>query len=180
VQLLTALARRIDALNEAVGRMTAWIILPMVLVQVTIVLMRYVFGIGSIMMQESVVYMHAVLFMVTVGYTLLYDAHVRIDIVYREASPRYKALVDLVGVIIFLIPVCVLIGWMSWPYVAASWRVLETSKETSGIPAVFLLKSVILAFTGLLALQGFSLGVRSAVILAGGEWPDARHEDDQP
>ena len=179
MQLLTALARRIDALNETVGRATSWIVLPMVLVQVTIVLMRYVFGVGSIMMQESVVYMHAILFMVTVGYTLLYDAHVRIDIVYREASPRFKALIDLGGVILFLIPVCVLIGWVSWPYVAASWRVLEASKETSGIPAVFLLKSLILVFTGLLALQGFAMGVRAAVILSGGEWP-AQQADDQP
>jgi len=178
VRLLTALARRIDALNEAVGRATAWIVIVMVLVQVIVVLMRYVFGIGSIMMQESVVYMHAILFMVTVGYTLLYDEHVRIDIVYREASPRFKAMVDLAGVILFLIPVCVLIGWVSWPYVAASWRVLETSKETSGIPAVFLLKSLILVFTGLLGLQGLSLGVRSAVILAGGDWP-VRHAGDQ-
>ena len=179
MRLLTALARRIDALNEAVGRATSWIVIIMVLIQVIIVLMRYVFGIGSIMMQESVIYMHAILFMVTVGYTLLYDAHVRIDIVYREASPRTKAVIDLVGVIIFLIPVCILIGWVSWPYVAASWRVLEASKETSGIPAVFLLKSLILVFTGLLALQGFSLAVRSAVILAGGDWP-IQHADDQP
>ena len=180
MRLLTALARRIDALNETVGRATAWIVMPMVLVQVAIVLMRYVFGIGSIMLQESVVYMHAILFMVTVGYTLLYDAHVRIDIVYREASPRFKALADLAGVIAFLVPVCALIAWVSWPYVAASWRVLETSKETSGIPAVFLLKGLILAFTALLTLQGFSLAVRSAVILAGGTWPDAKRVDDQP
>lgn len=179
MQLLSALARRIDALNEIVGRATAWIVLPMVLIQVAIVLMRYVFGIGSIMVQESVVYMHAILFMVTVGYTLLYDAHVRIDIVYRGASPRFKAMVDLAGVIAFLIPVCVLITWVSWPYVAASWRVLEASKETSGIPAVFLLKSLILVFTALLALQGVSLAIRSAVILAGGTWPGAKHVDDQ-
>lgn len=151
----------------------------MVLIQVAIVLMRYVFGIGSIMLQESVIYMHAVLFMATVGYTLLHDEHVRIDIVYRESPPRRKALIDLVGILIFLLPVCALIGWVSWPYVAASWRVLEGSKETSGIPGVFLLKSLILAFTVLLAAQGVSMAIRSALILAGLPWPAPRPTDDR-
>ena len=135
---LAALALRINRLNEAIGRAVAWVVMAMVLVQMTIVLMRYVFGIGSIMLQESVVYMHAILFMVAVGYTLLYDGHVRIDIIYREASPRYKALVDLAGVIVFLIPVCALIARVSWPYVAASWRVLEeipgNQRHPGGVP----------------------------------------------
>jgi TRAP-type mannitol/chloroaromatic compound transport system permease small subunit len=180
VRLLTALARSIDAFNGAVGRTVSWIVIPMVLIQVAIVLMRYVFGIGSIMLQESVVYMHAILFMATVGYTLLHDAHVRIDIAYREASPRRKALVDLVGTLIFLLPVCLLIAWVSWPYVRASWRVFEGSKETSGIPAVFLLKSLLLVFTTLLAAQGVSMAIRSACTLAGLPWPTRRPTDDRP
>lgn len=174
---LAALARRIDILNETVGRITAWIALPMVLIQVVVVLMRYVFGIGSIMMQESIVYMHAVLFMVTAGYTLLHNGHVRIDIFYREATPRKKALVDLVGVLVFLIPVCGLIAWVSWPYVAGSWAVFEGSKETSGIQGVFLLKSLIVVFAGLLAVQGVSVGIRSAYLLAGLPWPEAKTGD---
>lgn len=180
MRLLTALARSIDAFNGMVGRAISWIAVPMVLIQVIIVLMRYVFGIGSIMLQESVVYMHAILFMATVGYTLLHDGHVRIDIVYREASPRTKALIDLTGTLIFLIPVCILIGWVSWPYVAASWRVLEGSKETSGIPGVFLLKSLILLFTVLLAAQGFSMAIRSAFTLAGLPWPAPASTDNRP
>lgn len=179
MRLLATLARGIDSFNETVGRAVSWIVVPMVLTQVAIVLMRYVFGIGSIMMQESVVYMHAVLFMATVGYTLLHDAHVRIDIVYREASPRRKAMIDLAGTLAFLLPVCLLIGRVSWPYVAASWRVLEGSKETSGIPGVFLLKSLLLVFTVLLAAQGVSMAVRSTFVLTGLPWPASRDADDR-
>jgi TRAP-type mannitol/chloroaromatic compound transport system permease small subunit len=167
VQFLAALSRRIDTINERIGRTVAWVALIMVLVQVVIVLMRYVFGVGSIMMQESVVYMHAILFMATAGYALVYDGHVRIDIVYREASPRTKAMIDLAGSVLFLLPLCLLISWVSWRYVSISWAVLEGSKETSGIQGVFLLKSLILLFAALLGLQGVSLAIRSGFVLAG-------------
>lgn len=162
---LSSLARIIDIVNETIGRYTAWLALAMVLIQFVVVVMRYVFGIGSIMMQESVIYLHAVLFMVGSGYTLLHGGHVRVDVFYREASPQRKALVDLAGVIVFLIPVCLVIWWYSWPYAKASWRVFEGSRETSGIQAVFLLKSVILVFTALMILQGISLALRSLLYL---------------
>lgn len=175
---LTALARYIDLLNDAIGRAVTWIALAMVLVQVVIVLMRYVFGIGSIMVQESMIYMHATLFMAAAGYTLLFDGHVRIDIFYREASARKQALVDLIGTFLFLIPVCILVGWVSWPYVSRSWAVLEASPETSGIPAVFLLKSLIPAFAVLVGLQGIASAVRAAMVLAGIEWPHPAPTDE--
>ena len=143
----------------------------MVLVQFSAVVLRYVFGIGSIWMQESVIYMHAYLFMVGAGYTLLQGGHVRVDIFYREASPKRKALTDLIGVFVFLLPVCVTIWLFSWGYVARSWQVLEGSKETSGIQGVFLLKSAILVFTALVALQGISLAARSLLVLAGAKTP---------
>jgi TRAP-type mannitol/chloroaromatic compound transport system permease small subunit len=129
--------------------------------------MRYVFGYGSIMMQESVIYLHAILFMIGSGYTLLHNGHVRLDIFYRDASIRTKALVDLWGSIGLLIPVTVLIWWFSWPYVAGSWEVLEGSRETSGIHAVFLLKTVILVFAALMFVQGISLLARSMLTLKG-------------
>jgi TRAP-type mannitol/chloroaromatic compound transport system permease small subunit len=166
---LASLARIIDAVNEWVGRTIAWAALAMVLVQFTVVVLRYVFGFGSILMQESVIYLHAVLFMIGAGYTLLHDGHVRLDIFYRDASIRTKALVDLWGSIGLLIPVTVLIWWFSWPYVAGSWKVLEGSKETSGIHAVFLLKTVILVFAALMFAQGISLLVRSILTLTGRE-----------
>jgi len=164
---LASLARAIDAINERIGRTIAWAALAMVLVQFTVVVMRYVFGIGSILMQESVIYLHAILFLIGSGYTLLHDGHVRLDIFYRDASVRTKALVDLWGSIGLLIPVTVLIWWFSWPYVAGSWEVLEGSRETSGIHAVFLLKTVILVFAALMFVQGISVLARSILTLKG-------------
>ena len=139
----------------------------MVLVQFTLVIMRYVFGLGSILVQESLYYAHGTLFMIAAGYTLLTDGHVRVDVFYRAATPRRKAVVDLCGVLFLLLPVCILLWWTSFPYVIDSWKVLEGSRETSGIPGVFLLKSVILVFVVLIGLQGISLAIRSLQVLSG-------------
>ena len=157
----------IDQLNERVGRFIAWAAIIMVLVQFTVVVMRYIFGIGSIMMQESVIYLHGILFMVGAGYTLLHDGHVRVDIFYREASPRNKAIIDLFGSVVLLLPVCVLFITSSFQYVLNTWHVFEGSRETSGIPGVFLLKSVIWIFAVLIALQGISIAAKSVLRLTG-------------
>lgn len=156
---------RIDGVNERIGRVVAWAALAMVLIQFLVVILRYVFGYGSIMMQESVVYLHAILFLAGAGYTLLHGGHVRVDVFYRDARPTTRAWIDLIGVVVFLLPVCVLIWWGSWAYIQTSWDVLEGSKETSGIHGVYLLKSVILVFVMLMALQGVSLGLRALVSL---------------
>ncbi len=164
---LTALARKIDSFNDWIGRVTAWSALLMVIIQFVVVVMRYVFGIGSIMMQESVVYLHSLLFMIGAGYTLLYGGHVRVDAFYRDASEKRKALIDFIGVIVFLVPVCGVIWWYSWPYVASSWMVFEGSKETSGIQAVFLLKTTILIFALLVTLQGISMAIHALLVMLG-------------
>jgi TRAP-type mannitol/chloroaromatic compound transport system permease small subunit len=178
VRLLLYFARAIDGLNEGLGRTVAWLALILVLLQFVIVVMRYVFGLGSVKLQESIVYMHAMLFMLAAGYTLLHDGHVRCDIFYSTASPRAKALVDLFGVVVFLLPTCALIAWVAWPYVAASWAVREGSPEGSlGIPGVFLLKTVILVFAGLVTLQGLALGIHSLLVLARAEAPAEGHRE---
>lgn len=164
---LLAVARAIDALNERIGRAVSWLTLFMVLVQFIVVVMRYVFGIGSIFMQESIVYMHAIVFLAAAGYTLLHDGHVRVDIFYGSAGPRRKAQINILGVLVFLWPVCILTLNVSERFITSSWAVFEGSPEGSGIPAVFLLKSVIWVFAALLMLQGFSLVVKSLAILRG-------------
>lgn len=169
---LAALMHTIDKTNETIGRLTSWLAVIMVLTQFVIVVMRYVFGIGSIMMQESIIYLHSFMFMLGAGYTLLHNGHVRVDVFYREVSPRKKAVIDLFGVVFLLVPVCVLIWTSSWDYVLQSWSILEGSKETSGIHAVYLLKSVILAFSGLLILQGIGMALRSFLVLKGALVPD--------
>jgi TRAP-type mannitol/chloroaromatic compound transport system permease small subunit len=171
IKLATALVTLIDRLNNAVGKITALFALAIVLLQFIIVLMRYVFGIGSIFIQESIIYFHAILFMVGAGYTLLHDGHVRLDVFYRTASKRTKNLINLMGSLVCLLPMSLLIWAYAWPYVLQSWRVLEGSKETSGIQAVFLLKTVVLVFAGLLFAQGVSLAVRSLFGLIGRPLP---------
>ncbi len=167
LKFLEKTARAFDGLNEKVGSYIAWAAIVMVLMQFTVVVMRYIFGLGSIMMQESVVYLHGILFMVGAGYTLLHEGHVRVDIFYREATPRKKAIIDLFGSLFLLLPVCILISWASYQYILTTWGSLEGSRETSGIPAVFLLKSTIWIFTGLLILQGLSSAAKSFLFLVG-------------
>ena len=179
MRALHGLARAIDSLNEGIGVTVAWVALFMVLLEFVVVLMRYVFGVGSVRMQESIVYMHAIVFMVAAGYTLLHNGHVRCDVFYAAATPRRKAQVDLIGVFVFLLPMCAMIAWVAWPYVAAAWAVREGSPEGSlGIPGVYLLKSTILVFAGLVALQGLALGARSVLRLAGVDEPAAAAADD--
>lgn len=163
--LLRRVSSFIDGVNGLVGTAASWLTLLMVLVQAIVVIQRYVFGVNYIWMQESITYMHGILFMVAAGYTLLNNGHVRVDIFYREAPPKRKALTDLIGTYLFLIPVLCVIWVAAYPYVELSWIMKEGSTETSGIQAVYLLKAVILAFVVLLMLQAYSLAIRSALTL---------------
>ncbi|MGZ9086529.1 MAG: TRAP transporter small permease subunit [Rhodoplanes sp.] len=164
---LAALADRIDRLTTTVGRGAAGSVLFITLVQVAVVLMRYALGLGSIWLQESIIYGHAALFMLAAAWTLRVDRHVRVDIFYAEASPRRKAMVDMFGALVFLLPFCIALLWLSLPYVERSFVILERSRETSGLPLVFVLKSLIPLFAILLALQGLAQLIRSALVLAG-------------
>jgi TRAP-type mannitol/chloroaromatic compound transport system permease small subunit len=139
----------------------------MALVTSVIVIMRYGFSIGSIMAQESVTYMHGCLFMLGAAYTLKTDSHVRVDIFYRSFSPRTRAWVNSLGGIAFLMPLCAFMFFSSWNYVSESWAIHETSAEPGGIPAVFLLKSLLPLMAFNLLLQGLAETLRSALLLAG-------------
>ncbi|MFC1684539.1 TRAP transporter small permease subunit [Pseudomonadota bacterium] len=160
-------ARALDALNEWVGRAVSWLSLLMVLVTFAVVVLRYAFDMGWIAMQESVTYMHAVLFLAGAAYTLKHQGHVRVDIFYRRFSPRAQAWVDLFGVLFLLLPVCLFIFYMSWEYVAQSWALHEGSREAGGLDGVYLLKSMILVMAGLLVLQGISSLLRCRLLLGG-------------
>lgn len=180
VSALQVLVRAIDAMNEHLGRVVSWLALFMVLMQFTIVLLRYVFGLGFIPMQESVLFMHSILFLVGAGYTLLHDGHVRVDIFYGSATPERKALVDSVGVLVFLWPLCAVMVWKGLTYVGASVRVLEGSPEGTFMP-FWLLKSLLLVFPFVLSLQGLSMLVRSLFVMRGLERAaDAVAEDRGP
>jgi TRAP-type mannitol/chloroaromatic compound transport system permease small subunit len=166
-QGLAAFVRFSGALNEAVGRFVAWLCLAMVLITFLVVVLRYVFSLGWVWMQESYVWLHGIVFMVGAGYTLLHDGHVRVDIFYRPASARYKAWVDLGGALLMLLPVALLVGFESWNYVLISWLKSESSREAGGMPALYVLKTAIWLFVVLISLQGLALAARSALVLAG-------------
>ncbi|MEZ5594521.1 MAG: TRAP transporter small permease subunit [Gammaproteobacteria bacterium] len=166
MQRLAVFVSQLDQLNERIGRIVSWLVLGLVLLQFLIVLLRYVFGLGWVVLQEAVIYLHAILFLSAAGYALLHNSHVRCDVFYASATPRRRAWVDLFGALILLLPMCVLIGWLAWPYLAQSWRVLEGSPQGSlGIPAVFLLKSMLLFFVAVLGLQGIALALRAYITL---------------
>lgn len=164
---LASLVRAIDRLNEAVGRAVSWLTLAMVLIAVFVVLMRYGFAWGRVWIQESYVWLHGILFMLGAGYTLVHDDHVRVDIFYRPASARFRAWIDLLGSLLLLVPVVVMMAVVSWPYVIESWAHLEASREAGGLPGLFLLKTVIVGFCGLILAQGFALAGRAVLVLLG-------------
>lgn len=171
----------IDGLNERIGRAVSWLTLAMVLLQFAIVLFRYVFGVGWIAAQEAVVYMHAAVFLGVAGYALRHDGHVRVDIFYGGAGPRARAKVDLFGSLVLLLPMCIAIFALAWPYVGRAWAVLEGSPEgQNGIPAVFILKSFILVFAVLVGLQGLALLLRSLAILTGRIEPEPEPDEGGP
>ncbi|MVA96828.1 TRAP transporter small permease subunit [Nitratireductor sp. CAU 1489] len=157
---MTALADWLDSVNRTVGNLVRWCAILMVLVQFGIVLLRYVFGISFIALSESVLYLHATLFMLGAGYTLLVDGHVRVDIFYAKASRQRQSAIDLFGHLALLIPsMTVLLVW-SWPSVRNSWSILEGPISVGGIPASFLLKSLIPAFCVLLLIQSVACLLR--------------------
>ena len=153
----------LDRISAATGKAAAWLTLFMVIVTFVVVVMRKLFDVGFIWVQESVVWMHAVVFMLGAAYTLRDEEHVRVDVFYRAMGPQRRAWVDLVGVVIFLLPVCVFLGWNSFDFVTQSWSIREASRESGGLPYPFvpMLKSVILLMPVAVALQGLSLFLRS-------------------
>ncbi|OMH36286.1 hypothetical protein BGP75_09725 [Motiliproteus sp. MSK22-1] len=159
--LILRICSYIDWINVSIGNSVAWLTIGMVVIQFMVVLLRYVFGFGSVFLQESIIYLHASVFLCGVGYTLSKDAHVRVDAFYHRFRQRTKDQINMLGSLIFIGSFVGVLSVYSWPYVWASWEVLEGSRETTGIPAVFLLKTLMLFYITLLALQGLSLFLKS-------------------
>ncbi len=159
-----ALLRGLDAFTDRVGQTIAWLVLFMMAVQFAIVVMRYVFNIHNTVMQESVMYMHAAVFMLGAAWTLRRDGHVRVDIFYRRLSARGRAWIDLCGTLFLLIPVVLFIAIGSFGYVRSSWAILERSPD-GGIPGVYLLKSLILVMMALLLVQGIAQVIRKVLVI---------------
>jgi TRAP-type mannitol/chloroaromatic compound transport system permease small subunit len=169
ISLITRLADIINTVTETIGRLTSWLTVAMVATVLVVVVTRYFLQIGSIALQESVTYLHCTVFMLGLAYTLKHDGHVRVDIFYRGYSAKTKALVNLVGGVLFLLPLCGLLFFVSWDYVLASWSIKETSSENNGLPFTYLLKSLMLTMPVLLFLQGLAETVKNGLILFSGD-----------
>ena len=149
-----------DGLAAAVvryaGRAVSWLTLVMVVLTFAVVVLRYGLNQGWIWLQESVTYLHAMVFMIAAAWAFQVDEHVRVDIFYRDRSAHYKAWVNLLGTLIFLLPFSVFLLLIGWDYVLASWAAMEGSREAGGLPLVYLLKSLILVLPALLLVQSYS------------------------
>jgi TRAP-type mannitol/chloroaromatic compound transport system permease small subunit len=165
-QTAQKIADAVDRLNSAIGRGAIWCCLYLVLAEFAVVILRYAFGLGSIRLQESLLYAHAGLFMLAAAWTLQVGGHVRVDIFYAQAKPRTRAVIELAGAILFLAPFVAVLAVLSVPYAGRSWASLEGSRETNGLPFVYLLKTFIPLFALLVGLQGIAQAIRAALVLA--------------
>jgi TRAP-type mannitol/chloroaromatic compound transport system permease small subunit len=161
----------LDGLAELLGRFASVFAPLMLLVTLYVVVTRYVLNTGSVAVQDLVTYCNALIFTLGAGYALKHDAHVRVDIFYSQAAPRTKALINLVGTLLLLLPVMVFLLWTCWNYVASAWAIREGSPDTGGLPYVYLLKTLILVMGGVLILQGLAEALRSVQQLLDGRGP---------
>jgi TRAP-type mannitol/chloroaromatic compound transport system permease small subunit len=173
--MVSKLVQCINRLTETVGALLSWLVLIMTLLVVVVVVGRK-FGVGSIALQEAVTYLHALVFMLGLSFALKRKAHVRVDIFYRNYSPTTKAVVDLVGGILLLIPFCVLIIVSSWDYVLASWTILEASSENEGLAAIYLLKTLMIIMPVTLCIQGVAEILHSFLIIRGRSTQSLDHD----
>jgi len=162
-------AGSIDRISIVTGKAASWLTLAMVIVTFVIVILRYVFDVGLIWLQESVTWMHAAVFMLGAAYTLQQEEHVRVDIFYRDMGERRRAWVDLLGVLLFIFPLCLFFIAAGFDYVGASWSIQEVSREAGGLPYPFvpLLKSALVVMPAAVMLQGISMALRSISTLRG-------------
>jgi TRAP-type mannitol/chloroaromatic compound transport system permease small subunit len=161
----------IDRINEWTGRGVAWVTLGLVVIIFIDVVMRYIFNTSFVFTQEMEWHLFGFIFLIGAGYTLLHDGHVRVDIIYQRFGFRGQAWINLIGVILFLIPGCIMVISTSWKFVLNSWSIMEGSPDPGGIPFRFLVKGCIPAGFVLLLMQGLSLGIHSLLQILGLEMP---------
>lgn len=170
-----ALHITISRASEKFGQAVSWLTLIMTLLMFTLVVLRYLLNFNMILLQEAVIYIHALVFLLGAGYTLKVDGHVRVDVFYREMSQRKQALVNLAGCLFLLLPMAIFIGVISWEYISFSWSVMEKSQDAGGLPFVYLLKSLILGMVASLVIQGISEISKSLSVLLS---DDQTHDSD--
>lgn len=163
---LAILMRVINRINIIVGNTFSWLAVAMLAICFWVVIERYILGTTSLLLQDLYVWLNGAMFTAVAGFALYRNEHVRVDIFFRPASTRRKAILDLIGVCIFLLPFMYVVWVYSYPNVARSWMRYEASSNVGGMPGLFVLRTFILAFAALVALQGIAMIIRSVLILA--------------
>ncbi len=158
----------LDSISDRVGRFSSWFVLAMVLITCAVVIARYVLNIGSVFLQDVVLYLHGALFLLAAAYTLKEDGHVRVDIFYRDFSIKKKAIVNIIGNLLFLIPFALVVLFNSFEFVEFSWAIKEKSPEPDGVPYVYLQKSLLLVVCVLLLIQSLSEILKNFLTLTNG------------
>ena len=162
---LNNLTKGIDKTSEITGKISSWFVVLMVLITCTVVVMRYVLGLGSVLLQDVVLYLHASLFLLGASFAFKRDSHVRVDILYRDLSIKRKSLINLLGNLILLQPLCIVIFLYSWGFVEFSWRIMEISPEPEGLPFVYIQKTLLLLMSFLLWMQSISEILKAIFLL---------------
>lgn len=164
---LAAFARTVDVLNDVLGRLTAWLLVPMALIAFSVVVLRYVLEIGYPWLSEAFTWMNGAIVMLSAAYVLKEDKHVRVDLFYRNLNSRGRAWIDLIGVWFLLMPMVGALAWLSWPIVQRSWRMAERSPTPDGLTFMYLVKATVIVFCALTALQGLAISIRCLMTFIG-------------
>jgi TRAP-type mannitol/chloroaromatic compound transport system permease small subunit len=177
-------ARRIDRVSDWSGRALYWLTLGMVGVGAFNAIARYLdrytgLGLSSNMWIELQWYLFSLVFLLGAAYTLKYDDHVRVDVLYGQLSRKGKAWINLLGTALFLLPFCAVVLWMSIPFVSNSWAILEASPDPGGLPR-YPIKTVIPLALLFVMMQGVSLMIREVAVLRGVELGDVYDEESRP
>ena len=167
MRLIAGIATLICWINWLIGQVFSWLALGIVLVCFTVVVQRYVFAVSYVWMQDLYIWLSGAMFTAVAGFALMRDDHVRVDIFYRPATARKRAVVDLIGSLLFLLPFTAIVYVYSMPFVQRAWSYTEGSANVGGMPGLYILKSFIIAFAALLALQGIAMICRSILVLGG-------------
>ena len=172
--MLRELARRIDRFQDALGRALSWLMLAMVLTVFFDVVSRYLFARTFVFTQELEWYIFAVAYLMAGGYVMLWDEHVRVDILYSRMGPRTRAWVDFVLLFVFFFPSTLLVVYTTWPFFRNAWTVYEGSPDPGGIPARWALKGVIIVAFSIMIVQGISEAIKRFYWAMGWEQPQVR------
>lgn len=166
---LQGLVRALEAINDAVGNVVAWMTLGTVLVCFATVYTRYALNTNYTWLQEAYLWQHAMVIVLGAGYTMLTGGFVRVDIFYGKLSARGRAWVDLLGTLVFLLPFLAVLAWAFGRFFWSGFRADEGSPNPGGLPNWWILQATLVGFVVLVACQGAALLARSVLVLRGDE-----------